>query len=280
MPKRPADWEGPNCVCEICGHVSTHAGNHRIHVRTHSTLKPYVCGYCGAKTAEKCDLTRHILACHPGAEIKAYTCICRYTTTDVFAFKTHTEKKQKQCLKRQRTLKKLEFWQTQLALDPAPDSILLPIGGVFGIGLHTAVPEKYVDDLAEFTLVVMPLGYVNISDLHLALHLWLRYRMFTEEQLAGKGDTDHINGNLLDNCRLRPVTHLENCRNTATYSMAIAGAKGVYFGRNSVIPHAKITVNKKKINLGSFNTIREAALAYNAAATHHFGEFARLNPIV
>ena len=43
--------------------------------------------------------------------------------------------------------------------------------------------------------------------------------------------------------------------------------------------HAQIQINKRHIRLGSFDDIKDAALAYNEAAKKHHGEFARLNEI-
>jgi hypothetical protein len=40
---------------------------------------------------------------------------------------------------------------------------------------------------------------------------------------------------------------------------------------------ARITVNKQRLNLGTFSTEIQAAKVYNEAAKKHFGEFASLN---
>ena len=42
---------------------------------------------------------------------------------------------------------------------------------------------------------------------------------------------------------------------------------------------AKIKVNYKTINLGSYHTVDEAAKAYNDAAIKYFGTYANLNKI-
>lgn len=85
---------------------------------------------------------------------------------------------------------------------------------------------------------------------------------------------DHANGDRLDNRRanLRICTHAENMRNS----------RGKRDGLKGVTPRARkflagICVAGRTIRLGSFATAAEAALAYDAAALRHFGEFARLN---
>lgn len=84
---------------------------------------------------------------------------------------------------------------------------------------------------------------------------------------------DHANGNGLDNRRsnLRLCSHAQNQRNRRAANAL--GIKGVYPNRSKYA--ARISVNGKAINLGTFSTPGEAAAAYAAAAILHFGEFAR-----
>lgn len=93
-------------------------------------------------------------------------------------------------------------------------------------------------------------------------------------------DVDHIDGDLLNNTRdnLRLATRAENSRNRG------AGPgrryKGVY---RSQTPGArwiaKIQVDGELLYLGSYATPEAAARAYNQAALHHHGAFARLNQV-
>lgn len=78
-----------------------------------------------------------------------------------------------------------------------------------------------------------------------------------------KGDIDHINGarrdNRLDN--LREATRSQNNQNNHR-------AVGVYMHRNKW--RAIITVNKRRINLGTFDSKSEAVLArQQGRALHH-----------
>ena len=81
---------------------------------------------------------------------------------------------------------------------------------------------------------------------------------------------DHIDHDPLNNQRsnLRNCSVLENRRNNSSISKN--GFKGVYI-------IALITVNSKSINLGTFDTVEEAAHAYDEKAKEYFGEFANLN---
>lgn len=89
---------------------------------------------------------------------------------------------------------------------------------------------------------------------------------------------DHINGDGLDNRRIniRVCSQTENMRNRRKFADATSKFKGVSsYGVRRF--RAYIYVDKKQINLGTFPSEVEAALAYDRAAKQMFGEFARLN---
>lgn len=90
---------------------------------------------------------------------------------------------------------------------------------------------------------------------------------------------DHWNGDTLD-CRrtnLRPCSRPENARNARAYLTKIGSRfKGVSAGSVSRYK-ARITVDNKTIRLGTYSTEIEAARAYDEAARHYHGAFARLN---
>jgi hypothetical protein len=89
-------------------------------------------------------------------------------------------------------------------------------------------------------------------------------------------DVDHKNGNGLDCQRsnLRKATRGQNNANRRRFRGA-SPYKGVF--KNHLRWSARIYVDYRKVPLGNFMTQEEAARAYDAAATEHFGEFACLN---
>lgn len=98
--------------------------------------------------------------------------------------------------------------------------------------------------------------------------------------VPGAEQVDHVNGDTLDNRRsnLRPATVADNARNRPVRSDSTIGFKGV--GRHSSPSNpwrADIYVGRSRLYLGVFPDAQSAARAYDAAALHHFGEFARLN---
>jgi hypothetical protein len=93
-----------------------------------------------------------------------------------------------------------------------------------------------------------------------------------------KIQVDHKDGDGLNNQRhnLREATHSQNQHNRKRRRDGISQHKGV--GKHSSgLWRARIVINKKETQLGYFHSERDAALAYNYAATQCFGKFARLN---
>jgi hypothetical protein len=96
---------------------------------------------------------------------------------------------------------------------------------------------------------------------------------------APKGiEVDHINGNPLDNRKsnIRLCTRSQNNQNIKKTKGKIP-YKGVSEKRDGY--QVSVAKNGKRHWVGSFKTIKEAALAYNKKATELFGEFASVNEV-
>lgn len=99
--------------------------------------------------------------------------------------------------------------------------------------------------------------------------------------LKGIGDAeqiDHINGDTYNNTRsnLRSVTRSQNHMNQHV-TWAKSGVKGVY--PNGYNWQARLRLDGKRINLGTYDTIEEAAEARRKGALKYYGKFAnKVNP--
>jgi len=106
------------------------------------------------------------------------------------------------------------------------------------------------------------------------------------EMILGQSSLDihHKDGNGLNNVRSNLVrcTHAQNIAAARMFKHNTSGYRGVsaaHHKNGKQMYVAYIKVNGKKINLGSFDNPKVAALAYNEAAVKHFGEFAFQNKI-
>lgn len=92
---------------------------------------------------------------------------------------------------------------------------------------------------------------------------------------------DHRDGDTLNNQRhnLRLCNKFQNAANRTAMENKSSKHLGVYFRKDSGKWRASMSHMNKQINIGTFSTEAEAALAYNIAASKHHGEFANLNKI-
>ena len=82
---------------------------------------------------------------------------------------------------------------------------------------------------------------------------------------------DHINGTPDDNriVNLRVVSHQENLKNCSMQSNNTSGITGVHWHKAGNKWQAQIMGNGRRITLGSFDSIEEAAVARKEAATKY-----------
>lgn len=141
-------------------------------------------------------------------------------------------------------------------------------------GKFALVDDEDFDFLMQWKWSYHSLGYAVRYDKRRAI---LLHRTVNNTPVGF--DTDHINGDKLDNRKknLRPCSHAENTRNRKFRSKS--GFKGVYFQEKYNNYRAVITVDGKFIHLGTFININEAAESYNSAAKKLHGEFCALNKI-
>jgi len=90
---------------------------------------------------------------------------------------------------------------------------------------------------------------------------------------------DHKNGNGLDNRKenLRLCNKSQNHMNSGKQTNNKSGYKGVSQHKNSDKWQAQISVDRRVISIGYFNTPEEAARAYDKAAKEKHGHFAVFN---
>lgn len=94
-----------------------------------------------------------------------------------------------------------------------------------------------------------------------------------------KVKVDHRNGNGLDNQQenLRPCTNQQNCASQHRIKGGSSKFKGVVWRGRSGKFEAQIKPQGRCIYIGMFVDEVDAALAYDAAAREHFGQFAVCN---
>lgn len=91
--------------------------------------------------------------------------------------------------------------------------------------------------------------------------------------------TDHKDLNRANNKwdNIRVATRTENFGNQTKYKSNKSGIKGVCWDRDANKWLAQIQINNKKIKLGRYSNIDDAAEAYKDAAEKYFKEYARIN---
>ena len=138
---------------------------------------------------------------------------------------------------------------------------------------------KWTAEKARNTIYVCRAEKKNGRMRHIRMHRDIvRARSFEQ--------VDHKDGNGLDNRKnnLRICNHISNQQNRTKRLSGKGGStyKGVFYRRRKSDGKkgrcfAYITINKKRYNLGTFDTDMEAAKEYDSKALFYFRHMARLN---
>jgi len=147
---------------------------------------------------------------------------------------------------------------------------------------YALVDDEDYENLNKYKWCVSTLGYaVRAKIINDKKRIEWMHRVINKTPLGM--DTDHINGNKLDNQKinLRSVTRSQNCINKPLMKNNTSGFKGVYIGKaiyngkTFKYIFSQIQTDGKTIYLGTFKTIQDAAKAYYNAAKKYHNQFRR-----
>ena len=154
--------------------------------------------------------------------------------------------------------------------------------------METIFDLKYKEEIEKYKwrLLTIENPYVlcnwideNKNSHQLYLHQAIVY--LSGQEVPDGYEIDHQDGDKL-NCleeNLRICTQSQNQQNRVKQKPGVSNYKGIYWHSRDKKWYARIILNHKRINLGSFNDPKDAARAYNTAAIKYFNEFANLNQI-
>lgn len=154
------------------------------------------------------------------------------------------------------------------------------LSGEYGIGWTTNTNKEFYFDLEDYEKIK---DYCWVEEVGTTGYHSVRARVPGESKhvimswvIVGDKWYDHINRNALDNRKenLRKTTRAENNRNCSISKNNTSGIIGLYWNKRNNNWRSSITVNRKRIELGSFKNKDDAIIARLAAEAKYFGEFA------
>lgn len=154
------------------------------------------------------------------------------------------------------------------------------LSGDFGIGWTSNTNKEFYFDIEDYDRIK---DYCWIEDVGASGYSSVRAKIPNTYKntiiswvITGKKYQDHINRNPLDNRKenLREATSAENARNCSISKNNTTGFIGVKWNKVNNNWRSEITVNKQRINLGSFKTKYDAIIARLEAEAKYYGEFA------
>lgn len=149
-------------------------------------------------------------------------------------------------------------------------------------GMVALVDDEDYDYLSQYSWYAKPSGGDTFYA-YRSFGVYTKYRKFImHREIMCPPDgyvVDHIDRNGLNNQRknLRVCTHAENMHNRRRNTKNSSGYKGVCYAKEVNKWLSQIVVGGKKVKLGYFENVLDAAKAYDTAAVYYFGSFANIN---
>lgn len=146
-------------------------------------------------------------------------------------------------------------------------------------GLSAIIDIEDVDRICQYNWWCSHLGYamreVRLNNNKIKIILMHRIILNAKDNEF----IDHINSNRIDNRKqnLRIATNSENQHNSKLPVTNTSGYKGVAWSDHAGGWIACISIEGKLSKIGLYATAKEAATAYDIAATTYYGEFAKTN---
>jgi len=153
------------------------------------------------------------------------------------------------------------------------------LSGEYGIGF-TRKDDEFYFDLDDYDKIKYHCWYVEngggrVCARNVAGGTPLKLHRFILDLEDPKIEVDHINHNQLDNRKsnLRVCNHSQNLKNHNILCTNTSGYVGVWMRKESGRYTARIEVDGKKINLGTYDDIESALIARLKAEKKYYGEF-------
>lgn len=150
----------------------------------------------------------------------------------------------------------------------------------YGVGWTTNTNKEFYFDLEDYEKIK---NYCWVEDVGTTGYSSIRARVPGENKkviihwiIMGEKWYDHIDRNPFNNRKnnLRKTTRVENNRNRSIAKNNTAGITGIYWNKRNNNWRSSITVNRERIELGSYKIKEDAIIARLLAEVKYFGEFA------
>lgn len=158
-----------------------------------------------------------------------------------------------------------------------PAHVKIPLYGKYGDGKFAFISPEDLELVSQYKWHISTRGYpVRGKVIDGKFHYIYLHRVIMPSPPEGK-TVDHIDGNVLNSCRwnLRYASQTEQCINQCIRKNNTSGVKGVCWYKQRGKWNAYIDFNCKRIHLGYYDTIEEAAAARQVAVDHYHGDFQR-----